>query len=160
MQVTLQRFTTSDIDTLGLLFVNGKFIAFTIEDAYHIKKIPGKTRIPAGRYRLELRESPTFSPKYGHDMIYLCDVPDFEGIMIHPGNDSTDTRGCILVGDSCDWQPDNAMFSKIFNSKRAYQRVYPVISYAIKNHDPVWIDVVDNMPFRGSIDIDALNTIA
>ena len=160
MQVLLQRFDTSEYDTLGLLFVNGKFIAFTLEDAYHAEKIAGKTRIPSGRYRLELRESPKFSPKYGHPMISLCDVPDFEGILLHPGNDFSDTRGCILLGDSCDFQPDSAQFSKIFNSKRAYNRVYPVISYDIKNHDPVWIDIVDSLTGRGTIDVDALNTIS
>lgn len=57
-------------------------------------KVMGKTAVPEGRYRIVLYYSPTFK----RTMPYLCDVPDFSKVMIHPGNSSADTKGCILLG--------------------------------------------------------------
>ena len=58
------------------------------------KKVRGKTAIPEGEYKIVM--SP--SAKFHRNMPYLKDVPQFEGIMIHPGNTVKDTMGCILVG--------------------------------------------------------------
>jgi len=55
-----------------------------------------KGPIPTGTYRIVFRQS----PKFGRLMPYVEDVPNFTGIMIHPGNTARDTRGCILVGDN------------------------------------------------------------
>lgn len=57
-------------------------------------KVKGATAIPRGRYRIEL----THSPRFGISMPQLMDVPGFEGIRIHRGNDADDTEGCLLPG--------------------------------------------------------------
>ena len=98
--------------TTGVLYIaknnpaatmNGKRIMFTQQcdtlepkwrDLKKEKKVRGKTAIPEGEYKIVM--SP--SAKFHRNMPYLKDVPQFEGIMIHPGNTVKDTMGCILVG--------------------------------------------------------------
>ena len=98
--------------TTGVLYIaknnpaatmNGKRIMFTQQcdtlepqwrDLKKEKKVRGKTAIPEGKYKIVM--SP--SAKFHRNMPYLKDVPQFEGIMIHPGNTVKDTIGCILVG--------------------------------------------------------------
>lgn len=58
------------------------------------QKVKGQTAIPEGKYKIVMAPS----AKFGKNMPYLLDVPQFEGIMIHPGNTVDDTKGCILVG--------------------------------------------------------------
>ena len=58
------------------------------------QKVKGQTAIPEGEYKIVMAPS----AKFGKNMPYLLDVPQFEGIMIHPGNTVDDTKGCILVG--------------------------------------------------------------
>ena len=83
--------------------INGKMVMFvqqcdTLEpqwrDLKTEQKVMGKTAIPEGEYKIVM--SP--SAKFHRNMPYLKDVPQFEGIMIHPGNTVKDTMGCILVG--------------------------------------------------------------
>lgn len=58
-------------------------------------KIYGQTAIPAGEYELKMKYSPTFK----RPMPYLQKVKGFTSVMIHPGNTTFDTRGCILIGE-------------------------------------------------------------
>ena len=129
MTVDLFGFHGGKYDTLGLLYIDGKFACFTLEDEARDIKVAGETRIPRGKYKLGLKFSPTMSPKYGHDMIYVRDVPGFEGIYIHRGNTDLDTRGCILVGDSAHFSYGGR--SRILESTQAYARVYDIISDGI-----------------------------
>lgn len=102
MNLRLIREPTAQQTTLGVLFVDGRFRAFSLEDAIREEpgvdvrrwKIPGETAIPAGRYRVDW----TYSMRFHRNMIQVLDVPGFEGIRIHKGNDRTDTEGCIILG--------------------------------------------------------------
>jgi hypothetical protein len=80
--------------TIGELSIGGKHICWTCEDAEREVKVKGHTAIPRGRYKIVR----TFSPRFKVTMPLLVDVPNFEGVRIHPGNDADDTEGCILPG--------------------------------------------------------------
>jgi len=136
MELKLKRFYTSPVDTLGTLFIGLKFSAFTIEDTFHEIKIPGETRIPAGRYQIRL----TYSPKFGKNMLEVCDVPNYTGIRIHPGNTNEDTEGCILPGNVCRFHNDGE--SRIEESTLAYNRIFPVIVKALET-EKVFIEITD-----------------
>lgn len=98
----LIREPTIDGATLGVLFVDGAFQCFTLEDAIREQpgvpverwKQAGTTAIPAGAYDVAV----TWSPKFQRNLPEVTPVPGFTGIRIHTGNRPADTAGCILVG--------------------------------------------------------------
>jgi hypothetical protein len=94
MKLIQQRIDGTAVDTLGLLYVDGKFFGFTLEDERREVKVKGETRIPAGTYELGVR----YSPKLKREAIQIKDVPNFEWVMFHAGNTEADTEGCVLVG--------------------------------------------------------------
>lgn len=95
MNLLLKRSRSTSVSTPGALFVDGDFECYTIEDVVRQTKIHGQTAIPAGRYHLIINQSNRFKRL----LPLLLDVPEFEGVRIHPGNTAADTEGCILVGD-------------------------------------------------------------
>lgn len=99
MELRLHRDLCAPGYTLGKLYVDDAFLGYTCEDADRTletggKKVYGKTAIPRGRYRVERRWWSRFSVTVPH----LLDVPGFEGIYIHGGNDADDSLGCPLLG--------------------------------------------------------------
>lgn len=94
MQLQLVRKIFTANSTIGELSVNGVFECFTLEDKVRPVKLKGETAIPAGTYEVAV----TFSNKFQKFLPLLMDVPNFDGIRIHPGNTPKDTLGCILVG--------------------------------------------------------------
>lgn len=101
MELKLVRRWLSEKSTIGELTIDSAageiFRCFTIEDVVRPPgvKVPGKTAIPAGRYKVTLEPSPKF---HGAIKPRLHDVPNFQGILIHAGNTADDSEGCILVG--------------------------------------------------------------
>jgi hypothetical protein len=74
-------------------------ICDTLEDEWRNyqmgeEKIPGDSCIPSGQYTIKME----YSKHFNKEMPFLQDVNMFKGIMIHPGNDESDTNGCILLG--------------------------------------------------------------
>ncbi len=142
MKVRLNRFVSSSNDSLGMLYIDGKFAAFTVEDEKRDVKVMGETRIPAGIYKLSLVESPKYTARFGHKMIMLNGVPGFTGVLIHPGNTEKDTMGCIPPGNVVRYNPDGGI-SRIEESIAAYKRIYPIIAGAIET-EGADIEVIDS----------------
>ncbi len=78
---------------------------FTIEDTHRDEKVYGKTCVPAGTYNVKLRNEGGMTKRYARrykthqGMIWLQDVPGFEWVYVHVGNDAKASDGCILVND-------------------------------------------------------------
>lgn len=104
MNLRLIREPSAHGATIGVLFVSQVFQCFTLEDEIREQagvpveqwKVPGKTAIPSGTYAVAL----SWSPHFQATLPEVLAVPGFSGIRIHAGNYSTDTEGCILVGQS------------------------------------------------------------
>ena len=133
MKIRLVREQYRPDSTIGRMFVDDVFECFTLEDGVRTQKIHGKTAIPAGAYRVTVEDSPRFKRKLPR----LHDVPNFSGVLIHPGNTAADTEGCILVGQN--WQPGQ---EAIGASRAAFQALFPEIVSAIERREPVSIEVV------------------
>lgn len=138
--------------TLGDLFWTSPeryWLAFTLEDQHQDEKIPGETRIPAGRYPLRLRNwgrlDKRYVTRYGLDfhkgMLEICEVPGFTDILVHSGTTNADTRGCLLLGD--EQRQNVTQDGFIGNSRAAYQRVYPGIAELLAAGEEVSIQFVD-----------------
>ena len=85
--------------TLGALFVGDWFVGYTCEDRDRYleaggTKVPKKTAIPRGYYRLTV----SMSNRFKKLMPEIKDVPQFSGVRIHGGNTHEDTEGCPLLG--------------------------------------------------------------
>ena len=70
------------------------------------KKVYGQTAIPYGTYEVNMNVvSPKFKDRswakpYDGKLPRLMNVPGYEGVLIHVGNKSEDTLGCLLVGQN------------------------------------------------------------
>lgn len=135
MILTLIRTRSTHIYTAGKLFIDGKFECFTLEDPYREKKIKGETRIPSGSFEVWLRYSPKFTPRLGHNTLWLKSVPNFDYVLIHPGNKTTDTEGCILVG-----KKEEA--GNLYNSRAAYFALYDKVKGAAENKT-LFLTIID-----------------
>ena len=69
-------------------------------------------------------------------------VPNFEYILIHIGNDDSHSAGCLLIGDS---QENNIIIKDgcIGKSGNAYKRIYTKIAKALENGERVTIQYID-----------------
>lgn len=95
------------------------------------RKIPGRTAIPEGTYRVLI----TWSPRFKRWLPLLQGVPGFEGIRIHSGNTAADTQGCILVGQ-------NLKQGMVLNSRIYLKRLMDQLVEAGEREESVWITVV------------------
>ena len=152
MKLQVLRFSSESDSTNGLLFdvTDGvKFLAYTLEDEYRKHKKSKETRIPAGTYKIKLRNEGGFHQRYSKNypsihrgMLHIIDVPGFEYILIHVGNSDEHTAGCLLVGDT---QENNQINKNGFigSSGNAYKRIYPSIAKAIEQGEEVTIEYID-----------------
>ena len=146
MIVKLIRFSSQEDSTLGLLYIDGEFQCFTIEDEFREEKVHGETRIPEGIYQLGIRAEGGFHERYKQrfrgvhkGMIEVLDVPNFKYILLHIGNWEDQTEGCILLGNSAKQNVTGA--GMVLESKIAYLRVYPIIMRALQKGKKVFLNI-------------------
>lgn len=98
-QATLKlvRDVFSDTETLGSLFLNGKFFCYTLEDKVRDltkeKKVHGSTAIPAGKYTIVLE----YSNRFKRILPEIKGVKTHSETKLHGGNTHLNTDGCPLV---------------------------------------------------------------
>ena len=133
MKWEVKRMIFGDSYTVGKLSCNNNFLCYTLEP--HCinweteKKVPGRTAIPTGAYKIRMR----WSQKFKRQMPFLEDVPHFEGICIHQGNvASRDSSGCLLVG----LETQNGM---VLKSREAFQKGLEKIDYARRSNQEITI---------------------
>ena len=133
MKLKLNRIALRKTYTIGKLYIDGKYFCDTLEDTVRDtnksgkfdngeKKVKGKTAIPYGTYEIKW----TYSPRFKKYTPQLMNVPQFEGIRIHAGNSSTDTEGCLLLGE-------NKKVGMVLNSRATINKFYPLIKEACSN---------------------------
>lgn len=107
MKLELKRIALKPNYTIGKLFINGTYYCDTIEDKVidlnkngkfddGLSKVMHQTAIPYGTFKVMVN----YSPKFKRELPRLLDVPYFEGILIHNGNDQNSSSGCIIVGEN------------------------------------------------------------
>lgn len=137
-----------------LLLDEGGFFCWTLEDEdrgltqempleqIKAKKVKGKTAIPKGTYKIQVRVSPKFkdrywAKKYGGRLPYLQGVPGYEGVCIHVGNTPEDTDGCLLVG-----MLQGSIRGRVFDSVAAFQDLMDwYIMPAYERKEEIWVTI-------------------
>ena len=154
MKLRLERRWPKATYTIGVLFIDGIRYCETLEDRdrglkqtdpllyIQQRKIAGETAIPKGTYEVAMNVT---SPKYAGVAWYynfcrgkmprLKDVPGFDGILIHPGTNALDTKGCILVGK-------NTKVGKLTDSRACFQEVYKLMKSASDKGEKITIEIV------------------
>ena len=141
MKLLLKRIALRESYTIGKLYVDGTYFCDTCEDRVRDNnrdgdlddigegKVYGQTAIPYGTYKVVMNVQ---SPRYSQRAAYawckgylprLVDVPHFDGILIHSGNDATHSAGCILVGE-------NKVRGQVINSMATLKRLVNILKSA------------------------------
>lgn len=92
LDITIVRTSENGSSTTGELFVDGRFVAHTLELPWRNNQ-SYISAIPAGRYAAHLR----FDKPDGW-RLQLNDVPGRSGVQLHVGNYPRQIEGCVLVG--------------------------------------------------------------
>jgi len=137
--------------TNGMLFIDGVFECFTLEDQVREgSKVMKESAIPLGEYEIKFRTVGGFDSKYtsryGADwhkgMLELQDVPNFKYILIHTGNTDEHTAGCLLVGET-QQDLDKGKDGFVGGSGDAYKKMYPKVRDALLAGEKVTIKYSD-----------------
>ena len=116
--IQLQRLQQSDLCTRGVILLGDELLT-TLELPWKSNSV-GESCIPAGKYTCTKR----ISPRYG-ETYHITEVVNRTLILIHAGNTSKDTEGCILLGGSfgtLGYQP------AVLSSRKALRRFEHIMS--------------------------------
>jgi len=132
--------------TNGLLFIDGLFECYTLEDQYQEVKVMHETCIPEGTYDVKFRTVGGFHERYKkrygnshYGMLHLQNVPGFTYILIHAGNTDEHTSGCLIVGET-QQDLDVSEDGFIGSSGKAYVKLYDKIAKQLLIGNPVTIE--------------------
>ena len=153
MKLEVERRWKKETYTIGRLYVDGVYFCNTLEDKcrglkqtdsiYFIKqrKVYGETAIPTGTYTIAMNVT---SPKYSASAWYwqlckgkvprLMNVPGWEGVLIHTGNNALQTYGCILVGK-------NTKVGQLTESKATFKALYKEMKKAYDEGEEITITI-------------------
>ena len=142
MKLEVKRVYLGDTYTIGKLSIDGDYFCDTLEDKVRDlnkngkldefeQKVYGKTAIPYGTYKVVYN----FSPRFKKQLPRLLDVPNFDGVLIHAGNTSEDTSGCILLGE-------NKIKGRVINSAVHSKRLNDIIANAYFNKQDISITII------------------
>jgi len=146
MKLTVVRTQFGTDATNGLLFIDGIFECYTLEDQYQAVKVMHETCIPKGTYDIQFRKTGGFHAKYSeryknahYGMLHIQDVPNFTYILIHTGNTDEHTSGCLIVGET---QQDLEVSKDGFigSSTVAYKKMYSKVAGQLLQGKPVTIE--------------------
>ena len=154
MKIKVERRWPKVTYTIGRLYIDGIYYCNTLEDRdrglkqtdpllyIQQRKIAGETAIPKGTYGVAMNVT---SPKYAGVAWYwqfcqgkmprLLSVPGFDGILIHPGTNALDTKGCILVGK-------NTKVGQLTESRATFQQIYKLMKAAADRGEKITIEIV------------------
>ena len=139
MKLLLKRIAKKDKYTIGNLYVDGKFFCNTLEDKdrglnsqmsleeIKNKKVYGETAIPTGTYKIDMNavsssfKNRAWAKPYNGKIPRLLNVLGYSGVLIHPGNDQSDTLGCILVGR-------NTQVGKVLDSQNTFHSLMKMLA--------------------------------
>ena len=142
MKLRLERLWPKAEYTVGRLYIDGELFCNTLEDKVADvnrngeldgteRKVPGKTAIPYGTYKIFYG----WSPRFGRNLPRLLNVTAFDGILIHPGNTAEDSAGCILVGR-------NTEVGRLTQSRLYSDELNKRIDIAQRRGEPITIEIV------------------
>ena len=122
--------------TLSHLYIGGLFCCYLLEDTVRDHKVPGETAIPPGNYGLSLNHWAGMNgdyakryPAFHEGMVEIIEIPNYQLVFFHTGNNHTHTRGCPLTGSY--WELESGDY-RVLGSRAAYEFVYPKLVAEIK----------------------------
>ena len=154
MKLLIERKWKKSTYTIGRLYVDGVYFCNTLEDrdrglrqidplgVIQSRKVYGETAIPVGTYEVSVDIT---SPKYSAVAWYwkLCqgkmprilNVKAFDGILMHPGANALDTKGCVLVGK-------NTKVGQLTESKATFEKLYKLMKAAHDKGEKIILEIV------------------
>ena len=150
MKLDVVRTQFGEDATNSLLFIDGVFECYGLEDEIRDVKVYAESAIPLGEYEIKFRTvggfhtrtKARYDAKYGEGwhlgMLELQDVPNFEFILVHSGNTDESTMGCYLVGNT-QQDLDVSKDGFIGSSRVAYEKMYPKVRDALVAGEKVTI---------------------
>ena len=141
LQVSLKRESYGMQDTVGKMYINGKFAAFTLES-------PKSSCIPEGSYPLTLRKtggkhsSYWFRFKHMHKgMIFIDSKKEDLFPYLSIGNIGKEAKGSILLGTELKNEDSTDAAREVWYSTQAYKTLYPTIADALESGQELMLEI-------------------